>query len=82
MAKPRTGSKHTFDAPDALGAMHSRDQSQDMAELDLKPGTEVKVAGYDDDRNLVLVEWTDAQGNPRVTSVEPAQFDDHFTKGA
>jgi hypothetical protein len=77
--KPRTGSRFTFDAPDALGAMHAESQSREMAELDLHPGTEVKVVGHDDDRDLVLVEWTDAQGNSRTTSVEPDVFSDHFT---
>lgn len=80
-SKPKAGSKHVFDAPDALGAMHAESQARDMAELDLHPGTEVKVVGHDDERDLVLVEWTDAQGNPRTTSVEPAQFTDHFTSG-
>lgn len=49
-----------------------------MHALDLHPGTEVTVAGHDADRDLVLVEWTDAQGDPRITSVEPADFHAHF----
>jgi hypothetical protein len=77
--KPRTGSRFTFDAPGPLGAMHADNQSDDMAELDLHPGTEVKVVGHDDERDLVLLEWTDRQGNARITSVEPSRFADHFT---
>jgi hypothetical protein len=52
----------------------------EMAELDLHPGTEVTVHGYDDDRDLVLVEWSDRSGNPRITSVEPATFAANFEK--
>lgn len=79
MSKPRTGSRHTFDAPAGLAEQARPDLSQDMRDLDLVPGTEVKVLGHDDDRGLVLLEWTDGQGNPRITSVEPDQFADHFT---
>lgn len=83
MGKPRTGARFTYDAPDGLGAQAAGGGlSGEMTELDLHPGTEVKVAGYDDERDLVLVEWTDRAGNPRITSVEPAHFADYFTKGA
>lgn len=65
------------------------DDDPDIAEVrraharqDMQPGTEVKVCGHDDDRDLILVEWTDSEGTPRITSVEPGQFNDHFTKGA
>jgi hypothetical protein len=52
-----------------------------MSELDMQPGTTVVVCGHDEDRDLVLVEWTDMQGNPRTTSVEQAAFAEHFVKG-
>lgn len=81
MSRPETGSRRTYDAPDGLGAQVAEQMTDDMRGLDLHPGTEVTVAGYDDDRGLVLVEWTDRQGNPRITSVEPQHFDEHF-KGA
>jgi hypothetical protein len=81
-AKPRTGSKYTYDAPGGLGAQVADNQHPEMADLDLHPGTEVKVCGYDDERDLVLVEWVDRQGNPRITSVEPDHFSDAFSKGA
>lgn len=82
MSKPRTGARFTYDAPDGLAAQVAERLSDDMRELDLHPGTEVKVAGYDDERDLVLIEWTDRQGNPRITSVEPDHFEQHFTRGA
>ena len=80
MSKPRTGTRYNYDAPAALGEQVAENQASDMLELDLHPGTEVKVAGYDDDRDLVLVEWTDKQGTPRITSVEPDHFADAFKK--
>lgn len=58
----------------------SDDLPSEMAELDLKPGTGVTVTGYDRDRDLVLVGWTDAQGTPRITSVEPGHFAATFAK--
>lgn len=50
------------------------------AALDMHPDTLVTVCGHDDDRDLVLVEWTDSQGNPRITSIAPDVFDDQFTE--
>lgn len=50
------------------------------AALDMHPGTLVTLAGYDEDRDLVLVEWTDGQDNQRITSIPPASFDDDFVK--
>jgi hypothetical protein len=49
-----------------------------MHYLDKAPGNEVTVAGHDEERNLMLVNWTDLQGNPRTTSVEPDVFDRDF----
>lgn len=54
---------------------------RDMHELDMHPGTEVTAYDYDRDRDLVLVEWTDRVGTPRITSVVPDRFAEHFTKG-
>jgi hypothetical protein len=39
------------------------------------------VVGHDEDRDLILVEWTDLQGNPRITSVEPDTLAERFKKG-
>jgi hypothetical protein len=81
MANPKAGSRHVYQHMVGLGELHNPDISAEMADLDLKPGTPVKVVGHDEDRNLVLLEWTDAQGNPRITSVEPDVFTAHFEKG-
>jgi hypothetical protein len=58
-----------------LGSVYNR------AALDLHPDTEVTVIDHDEDRGLVLVEWTDQAGNPRITSVDPDAIDQHFTRG-
>lgn len=49
-----------------------------MHDLDLHHGTEVTHAGHDDERDLVLVEWTDQHGDHRVTSLTPAVFAEFF----
>jgi hypothetical protein len=49
-----------------------------MKDLDMPSGTEVELLEDDEDRNLKRVSWKDAQGTPRITSVEPAFFDTHF----
>jgi len=40
-------------------------------DLDMDPGTIVTVAGVDTKRGLILVEWSDRLGTPRITSLEP-----------
>lgn len=50
----------------------------EMHDLDMPPGTEVEVVGHDEERDLVLVNWTDLQGNPRTTSIEPSTFGNDF----
>lgn len=79
---PKAGTKYTYTGEKGLGAAHAeRDLPAEMADLDLAPGTEVTYDGYDNDRDLVLLEWTDAQGTPRRTSVEPDHFSSMFKKG-
>jgi hypothetical protein len=51
-----------------------------MSALDMAPDTEVKVSGFDKERDLVLVEWVDRFDNPRITSIEPDVFKDRFVK--
>lgn len=87
MAKPKTGARYRHTAEKGLAARArvadpdvSDDLSAEMTDLDMHPDTTVTVAGYDDERDLVLVDWTDLQGNLRTTSVELAQFAEHFTK--
>jgi hypothetical protein len=56
----------------------SDDLPSDMHDLDMAPDTEVTVVGRDEERDLILVNWTDLQGNPRSTSIEPDAFDNDF----
>ena len=92
MAKPRTGSHLTYNGSEGFGQAARRadpDQPDEMnvvdgvnmAWLDMPPGTEVKVVGHDDDRDLTLLEWVDDAGTTRITSVTEDQMSD-FTKGA
>jgi hypothetical protein len=52
----------------------SDELSSEMHDLDMASDTEVEVVGHDEERDLVLVNWTDLQGNPRTTSIDPAVF--------
>lgn len=73
--------RYIFNGDTGFGAAAAEDRLHpEMAELDLAPGTSVTVAGMDEDRNLVLVEWTDRAGTARITSVEPDQFAAQFTR--
>lgn len=79
MTDATVGAAYTYTADVGLGRMHAdRDLHPDHASLDLQPGTEVTVAGHDEERGLVLVEWADTSGNPRITSVDPDLFGRHF----
>jgi hypothetical protein len=80
MAGIEPGAHYTYTHDVGLAAHHTPDLHPDMAALDLTPNTTVTVVGHDTDRDLVLVEWTDAQGNPRTTSVQPDTFADYFTE--
>jgi hypothetical protein len=68
---------HRYKADVGLGARARVDDPNlsdelptEMRDLDMAPGTEVTVVGHDEERDLVLVDWTDSQGNQRTTSVE------------
>ena len=77
--RPTVGSTYRYAADIGLGAAHADgDLHPDMHALDLPPDEEVTVAGHDDDRDLVLLAWTDRAGTPRVTSVDPDLFADRF----
>ncbi len=85
MAAPNVGSAYRYRAGDGLAARAriadpdlSDDLPAEMHDLDMQPDTVVEVTGYDEERDLVLVGWTDLQGNPRITSVLPADFVDDF----
>jgi chitodextrinase len=86
MATPKPGTAYVYSADAGLAARArvadpglSDELPTEMAALDLAPGTAVTVAGYDKDRDLVLVDWTDGEGTSRTTSVEPDVFTEHFT---
>lgn len=54
--------------------------ASEMAELDMPADTTVTVIGHDDDRDLVLVEWTDRTGTVRITSLTVADLAESFTE--
>jgi hypothetical protein len=85
MPTPNLGDRYTFAGDVGLAAAAREADSNvddhltaEHAELDLTPGTAVTVCGYDDERDLVLVEWTDVKETPRVTSIDPAMFELQF----
>jgi hypothetical protein len=92
MAKPKKGDGYRLTGEDGLGqAARIADPDvpeaqnlmrSDMAELDMPPGTRVAVAGHDDERGLVLVEWEDRQGTARITSVPAGDLAVLFEKEA
>ncbi len=52
--------------------------SAEMTELDLKEGQEVSFLEYDADNGWPIVEWVDAVGINRITTIDPDQFDTNF----
>jgi hypothetical protein len=52
----------------------------DMAELDMPPGTDVQVIAHDDESGWPLVQWADKTGNTRITTIDPDVFDRDFIK--
>jgi hypothetical protein len=75
------GQRWTYGGPAGLGHIHADGPLHpEMHELDMAPGTVVEVLDHDTARDLVLVGWTDAPGNPRTTSIEPAIFAQHFVE--
>lgn len=84
---PEVGVTYRYEAEEGLGGRArvadptvSDDLPAEMRELDMTTDTRVTVSGYDDERDLVLVDWTDGQGNPRTTSLEPEVLDEHFSR--
>ena len=80
MTTPTTDALYHYRADVGLAAQHVADLSAEMVGLDMQPGTIVTVVDYDHDRDLVVVDWIDAQGNPRITSVAPELFARDFAK--
>lgn len=81
MSTPAVGCRYQYSHTIGLAEHHASGAlSAEMAELDLHPGTEVTVHDVDVERGgLVLVEWADRGGNPRITSVDPELFEWAFT---
>lgn len=52
--------------------------SAEMSELDLKDGTEVTFLDYDADSEWPMIEWIDAVGINRITTIDPVAFDSNF----
>jgi hypothetical protein len=85
MAAPKVGAAYRYRGDAGLAARAriadpdvGDDLPAEMHDLDMQPDTVVEVTGYDAERDLVLVGWTDLQGNPRITSVTPGDFADDF----
>jgi hypothetical protein len=85
VSEPRAGTKYRHTAEQGLAARArvadpsvSDDLHPDMAELDMPPGCVVTVIAYDAERDLALAEWTDGQGNQRITSLDTGDLADNF----
>jgi hypothetical protein len=79
------GARYTFTHPDGMGfgEMVKSDagfgeQTAEMRELDLRNFQEVTLFDYDADSECPIIEWTDAVGITRLTTVDPETFESHF----
>jgi hypothetical protein len=73
---------YTYTGQTGLAAgLTSAELAAEMADLDMPPGTHCIAIGTDDDRGLTLLEWVDASGNNRLTSVTPDDLTRLFTRG-
>jgi hypothetical protein len=84
---PDIGARYRYAASTGLAAQAriadpdvGDELASEMQELDMHPDTVVTVRDYDLVRDLIVVEWADRSGNPRMTSIEADQFDDQFTQ--
>jgi hypothetical protein len=78
------GQPYIYDHPDNKGyGEHAKGDvlTAEMAELDLKDGTPVFVIELDAESGWPLVDWTDSTGIYRITTIDPALFDDLFVPG-
>jgi hypothetical protein len=88
VAEIKVGQKVTFKGKEGLGQAgriadpdvpeERNELRSEMAEMDLMPGTKVEVIGVDEDRDLVLIGWTDSLGNARITSITEDDFRSNF----
>jgi hypothetical protein len=79
------GSKYIYTHPLNAGfGEHHKSQAgfgeitAEMSELDLKDGTEVTLVAHDEDSGWPIVNWTDAVGIDRHTTIDQATFDEFF----
>jgi hypothetical protein len=78
---PKAGDRYAYGHPDGagLGEMaRGGPLDDDMKKLDLKDGQEVKYLGPDADSGWPMIEWRDALGIARITTIEPAVFEANF----
>lgn len=87
MDKPKVGTRYRHTAEQGLAARArladpavGDDLHPEMAQLDLPPDTVVEVVAFDDDRDLVLVQWTDGNDTERITSLDEDDFTASFTR--
>jgi len=73
---------HRYAHTKGFGAHHAeasgREQPAEMRDLDMSPDTEVEHVSTEDDTGREIVAWKDLGGNPRLTSVDPEFFGEHF----
>jgi hypothetical protein len=79
---PEIGQKYVYKHNEGkgLGAHHADGElSSEMAELDMKPGTEVVVVA-ENDKGELIVAWPDINRPdfPRHTSITADFFGEHF----
>jgi len=75
------GDTYTYVHPDGLGfGEQSKGEplTAEMAELDLKSGEEVVFLAEDEDSGSPIIEWTDAKGINRITTVDAIDFGLYF----
>ncbi len=79
------GAKYTYAHPDGLGFGEGvkadagyGEITAEMKELDLRNLQEVTLFDYDADSEWPIIEWTDATGINRLTTVNPETFESHF----
>lgn len=76
------GEKYLYSHPDGKGfGEHAKGDvlTAEMAEIDLKDGTEVTLLEYDADLDWPIIEWVDGTGLGRITTVDPDLFDPFFS---
>jgi len=74
LAQATEGDKFVYVHPEGAGyGQHAKGDvlTAEMTELDLTDGTEVTLLEYDADSGWPLIEWTDATGINRITTIHP-----------